>query len=928
MNNEILQRIIDGHGNTISNGSIINIGQISTGIYQTITLYFFSNQSQKTEVTVKIGKVLASYDQNLNPVFDGDGKRAFIQPSMFENKTVLKDIEPFEYLENIDNIVPEINAFEILHDVPDQTKIGIDPFKLVFTGLSWITPIHLVYKSRIGGQFTDTITVNGIQFTVTGEFVEQDVRLQILLNNMGVVMGDEWYQAFLSTDSDSGVDAVFMNQKRRELLLDFFTLTQLKGSYKSLYEGLGFLEYEGRIEVYEYWYDPKNDKYILVSREESRKMNQDIYQKTKYLSLHYSINVQDKDAPVDDKGIPNMVEEFVWNNEMFIKLCNLKQILQKHFLPDDILIVDIAGEHVSYAIYQTRLWPAEVKIFNNNEQEKFSGIKVEKYNPDGDENLTPIFAHELLLDLQVYGISQDTLYFKTNSAHNEQPVYRIISTNPGDAREDFEFATSIWSGDCAIVGINVLELPDKDLTYTYTLEQYTSFGWQRIYARRNFTKQTLDRELKFAIRTAGKYRVIFYAFDKYGDHNAWSYEFNCDYPSFIPRARFLIPQYISEKNTVFSPRHIIFDNAYEINNELYSFGARDLASTTYDVNDLYSSVEDIVRRYGKSDKDNEISLLTLQQLRTVELSRLKNVPLSEYSDGYEVLIFELSDIPSSGNFHIRAFKSDDENVIEYKSYIELLSKVYDYQNENLGIWYSIDIQPIQTRNDDGELGPTRLAFILFAKERGVDLREFEFLVNNTPIKPIRNYSIFPYFSKGPSMRFYADENDTVFKEGRGPLIVKYGTHIFKTDDAQILDIETFYNWIKDLPDLIVTMANGMLSISSLDCDLEIIHPSIGHRYEPFRKSPIEYLYDGKSSRVIEPGTYIFAICDTDWKLDNYEIIWKITDSISGDEVHNSIGYMLKWTSIIAGSYDVQLTVIDKRTQQTMTSIAKGAITIL
>lgn len=874
--------LLDSTGLQIKTNALYDVGQLSAKMHHTLSFYWVTDtpNPEPIQVSAEYGRILASYTEDGNPSFVGNGHNQTIE----------------------------------FQQVPDTNQ--------------YVASIHIIYNSSLEQDLLDNITIGSISFQVLFHFKVQEPRLEVLLNNMGFVMDESWNYGFLTADMDDTVDNVKLNQKRRELLLDFLTLTRLKGSYKALYEGIGFMEFEGRITVYEYWYDQANDKYILVSREESKRMNQDLYTKTKYLSLHYSINVLDPDEPIGDDGIPNMVEEFVWDRDMFVKLCNLKNILQQYFLPDDVLIVDIAGEHISFGTHTIKYWPTQVNIFNNDEHEKFEGIEIEKYNPDGDDSLTPIFAHELLLDLDVYGITQDTehpLVFKYGTAHNEKPVYRIISTNPADAREDYEFATSIWSGDCAVIGITVKSLSNRPYTYAYALEQLNGGVWERVYIRKDFTSETLDRECKFAIRTAGTYRVIFYAFDDYGSFNHWDATFYCNFPSFIPKVKLLSPKYMSETQKVFSPRGIIFTNAYEINTLGYEFGARDLANENYDVNDLNSEVRNIIRKYI-APKNDTIQSFNISQLRNIELSRLKDVPLSEYSDGYEVLLFSINDIPSAGTFSLQIFQSDKENVIEYNSYIDLLTKLSQFDdNENMAKWYSIDIQLVQMRDGDN-LGPVTPTILFFAKERGTNFEEFKLIVNDTEIEPTYRYTTLQYFSKGPSIRFFDHEN-IVLTPATGTLHIQYGIRDTTIENLTINNCEDLYNAIKDLPELIVTHANNSVALSSLQYDIRISHPAIGERFEPYRKSPIELLYDAGQSKVIEPGTYIFAICDTDWKLDNYTIHWVIYDTFTGEEVYDWTGYMLKWTSLEAGVFDVELSVEDKRTQEVLTNRQIGCITV-
>ena len=868
----MIKTILYSDGTELLTGTSLNLGPVSCGIYHTVSIYCICDSDTSIKVSTKIGRILNQWTSDFNPIFKTSP--VTLIPKQLNNEYVL--------------------------------------------------PIHILYRSDKQTNILDTILIDNMSISLAAEFVSKDERLSVLLNNFGWTVDDSWYKAFLSTDNSENIDNIKVNEKMRELLLDFFTLTQLKGTYKSLQEGIEFFEFSGRIEVLEYWYDKTNDKYILVSRNDSKNVNQDQYTKTKYISLHYSINVQDQTEPVDDNGIPNMIEEFIWNHEMFTKLCNLKQILQKYFLPDDVLIVDISGEHISFAVFQQLFWTGELKISNNDESKKFSDIVVEEWNPDGKDGFCPIKAHTCLLDLQVYGITTDTKYplrFLHDSAHSSAPLYRVISTDPNSSVNDYEFVTSIWSGDCAIVGFDIKQFSSNPkMTYTYSLEQLNGKTWQRVYIRRNMTKTELDREQKFAIRTAGHYRIVLYAFDRYDSYNEWSFEYDIDYPPFVPRIRVLSPKYLnSTKSKIFRVRDIFFDEPIELQDIRENVGARDLAMDSYDVNDLASNQGNIIRRYSNNTEQNLIEF-NLKQLRNVPLSKLNNVPLSEYTDGYEGLLFKLSEIPDSGKIQIIAYKSDLEESIEYTSYMELLSIV---RNE----YWEFDIQYVSMRNSEQELEEPELYLMLLSKERGTNHEEFEFRFNDVVLNPVYTWHNFPYFSKGPSLRIFDNDEHTVLKPKTGTLSISYGTRTFVKKRVKISTVHDLFELTKDLPELIVTEANNHIAFTSLQFDLTIEHPSIGKRYACYRKSPIESLYNAEQSLVADPGTYIFCICDMDWKIDNFDVIWNVYDHITNAIVNTTLGYMLKFTSLISGSYDVELTIQDKRTYKIMSTKKYGCITI-
>ena len=186
-------------------------------------------------------------------------------------------------------------------------------------------------------------------------------------------------------------------------------------------------------------------------------------------------------------------------------------------------------------------------------------------------------------------------------------------------------------------------------------------------------------------------------------------------------------------------------------------------------------------------------------------------------------MFKLSEIPDSGKIQIIAYKSDLEESIEYTSYMELLSIV---RNK----YWEFDIQYVSMRNSEQELEEPELYLMLLSKERGTNHEEFEFRFNDIVLNPVYTWHNFPYFSKGPSLRIFDNDEHTVLKPKTGTLSISYGTRTFVKKRVKISTVHDLFELTKDLPELIVTEANNHIAFTSLQFDLTIEHPSIGKRY--------------------------------------------------------------------------------------------------
>lgn len=908
--------IIDENNNSISKNAKIGLGSISTNIPYTLSLYVISNTELPLSVESKYFKILESFDidHNNSPVF--------------------------------------------------KSRVKIAPRKIEEL---YIFPIHVLYENTVEQKFQDiiTITTDLKEFTskleIYGEFVVEDERLQILLNNMGKELNLDWYKAFATTDELNDInyaDKRFLNEKRRQLLLDFLNLTQLKGSYNSVKNGLSFFGYAGIIELVEYWKhkDGSSDPYSPYGQwsvfDDNSKVDTNEYYKSYYVGLKYSINYQDPDDKFDDNGIPNMLERYVWDDYMFVKLNILKDVLEKYFLPDDIKILDIIGEHTSYAIYSLNVWVNELQIFKYNCEKAWENIEIEQVNPSEQY----IQERKLILDLQVYALSQESPGIKfISKAEPSKLIYRVFKDEnelEGDLR-DYELAMGFWRGDCAVIGVKPLKLIDE-YYYGIALLQKISNGYSQLYysGKKNYTE--LKDNLRFAIRQAGEYKIVFYVFDLYGSCWEKDFDYVCKFPSFIPAIQFYRPEYSDVKDLGKIRRGIFFDDAIDttlITAELFAF---DLSTQDYDVNNPNFGEENpntIRRKY----KGNEISPYGLQdfvlsKLRKIELGKLNQVPLCEYSDGYEVVMLELPEFPNI--FKLQLFESD-ETYIEADSFINFVSKINTLPEDN--IWrkyYTFSIQQVVFRDKNGKLEAVlKNMLILHAVKRGTDFSKFIFktvesykedddifastilkkkIIETNPMQlfPVQTWSIFPYFSLGPALRFFEDECENIKPEDASDILsIDIGLKHYEFVCKSFLEIAN--ELINHVPEVFATYHNGVLAINSLTygSDLSINHWIIGRNYEHFRQSPIQYLRKTTKGFVYEPGTYIFAGVDLEWKFDNYDIEWHIYEHFSQKNVFTCSNSLLKCCLLNSGIYDVEVKLIDKRTLEPMQNKLSGAIVI-
>jgi hypothetical protein len=244
-----------------------------------------------------------------------------------------------------------------------------------------------------------------------GEIVGEDERFKVLLENLG--------RAFYNSDSiilrdhdpkEPLPNFEEINEKRKELLITGEEIFPYIGSYKGLINALKFFGYQD-LRIKEYWlnlnfrslklesalqqnqnflnaikaqqkqgysqsyvigdvldnpnsgkyrmtqtYGPDKDgNYVLDVSSEETLIPSRSYKKTSLFGLYYDLNkVTDE---VDEYGYPIVVDAFKFTQEeVLIKIFGLKERLKRDYLPLNARIIDITGEGVYFAVYNTRSW--------------------------------------------------------------------------------------------------------------------------------------------------------------------------------------------------------------------------------------------------------------------------------------------------------------------------------------------------------------------------------------------------------------------------------------------------------------------------------------------------------------------------------------------------------------------------------------------
>lgn len=289
-------------------------------------------------------------------------------------------------------IVPTDGSAEVL---PDTFPIGNAKYIRSVNTVSSLKPesaqINLGIQADYEGIFAKNVVISDVtipyapkliaQINMRGETVGEDERLGNLLETFGqrIMLGEELIMR-TSEVEESYPDYQLLNQKRKELLLEYSNIFPYLGSYKGLVNIVNWFGYPD-LRIKEYWLNiDKNDQYFgkfkqtqiplqLKNKGKSKGVAENaallpntVYKKTSLFGLYYDITRETGDF--DEFGTPTTEDAFMFSNEeVLIKLFALKVYLKEKFMPLNARIIDIVGEGIYFERYAINAWKDDVNIF-------------------------------------------------------------------------------------------------------------------------------------------------------------------------------------------------------------------------------------------------------------------------------------------------------------------------------------------------------------------------------------------------------------------------------------------------------------------------------------------------------------------------------------------------------------------------------------
>lgn len=237
---------------------------------------------------------------------------------------------------------------------------------------------NIVACGKYVGEITDSFFIDGQEYTIGADFIDENEALGVNLTNLGAEISNEVQRAIYDkTINEQKIDWVLINRKFKELLNEYIDVIANKGSYKSLINSLNWFEYGDLVAIYEYWRRQEPTREMLAKRDLTEFITNEtenlLYtmQKTTYVGIclalekllkeegviqyedQYKENAEgiaDVDKILDEPNPKLQQVSMLWSKEeMSLKMTLLGNFFATYFMPIHLDLIHSTIENVIYA---------------------------------------------------------------------------------------------------------------------------------------------------------------------------------------------------------------------------------------------------------------------------------------------------------------------------------------------------------------------------------------------------------------------------------------------------------------------------------------------------------------------------------------------------------------------------------------------------
>ncbi len=329
----------------VSDDNIITFEHIETDFdrYGKISLdvnssEFFNNKG------LKVGQHLVIFIRDIS-----NTKKQYVSSNngyLVKIKSVYSKSIEVEYFKEVDQFISETN---IISNFPKSGQT------------TYLSVRFKVWDIEIG------------RFNVYGQTEIEDIRYHIELNNVGKLISSDDVYIFEDYDiNEEGIDWVFLNKKRKEMLMMRNSIYPFIGSYKSIINAINYFGYND-LELYEYYrnINPDSGNYLKLFKVEIPDIfdntvdgwTENDFIKQTFPNVNYEdTNLFNLTYRITDSDGNNVLQYTL--REIQIKLQGLKYWLQNNIIPITHKILDITGRADFVSVTRIDHIVRDVSIFN------------------------------------------------------------------------------------------------------------------------------------------------------------------------------------------------------------------------------------------------------------------------------------------------------------------------------------------------------------------------------------------------------------------------------------------------------------------------------------------------------------------------------------------------------------------------------------
>jgi hypothetical protein len=262
------------------------------------------------------------------------------------------------------------------------------------------------------------------EISLQGETVTEDERFKIQTANLGCDIKREDIYIFKEYDIlEEGIDWTFMNNKRKEMLMNRTDIYNYIGSYKALVNSVNFFGYND-LSLFEYYYNNNDKTYkkleipkifdistISTSNDYIKQvLPNDKYKKTNLFNLTYDIT--------DTDG--NYIQAYSLD-EIITKLLGLKKWLQSNVMPLGMRIKDITG-------VSTTKFSNQISVDNKSTTKIIINDTLTPMDFEVKAILQPVKNNSATYSVNIKFINEVSEYFsiKINTYYKIGDAYRYV----------------------------------------------------------------------------------------------------------------------------------------------------------------------------------------------------------------------------------------------------------------------------------------------------------------------------------------------------------------------------------------------------------------------------------------------------------------------------------------------------------------------